>query len=115
VRSTRCCASQDGRSGSGLARSADRRIGALVLVRYPEGSEHYALTCAGCLAWVQPDGTRRDRAAAALDLASLLAAGSGKVPDWGPGRLDVTADDRDDPVAIPDLRATRHQRLLHSR
>jgi hypothetical protein len=32
---------------------------------------------------------------------------------WGQGHLDVTADARDNPVAIPDLRATRHQQRLH--
>jgi hypothetical protein len=32
---------------------------------------------------------------------------------WGAGHVDVTADGRDNPVAVPDLRATRHQQRLH--
>jgi mono/diheme cytochrome c family protein len=31
---------------------------------------------------------------------------------WGPGRADVTEDDDEDPVAIPDLWGLRHQTFL---
>ena len=44
-------------------------------------------------AWVDPDLVRR-------------------MKTWGPGRADVTEDDDEDPVAIPDLWGLRHQTFL---
>ncbi|HKP57310.1 MAG TPA: c-type cytochrome [Polyangiales bacterium] len=93
------------------ARSYGLQLNASMRVRYPDGSEQAALSCAGCHAREEPG------AASDLDLAALLGASRGPdaelEPEWGPGRLDVTADARVDPVAIPDLRALRHQRRLH--
>lgn len=35
-----------------------------------------------------------------------------RMKSWGPGRADVTEDDDEDPVAIPDLWGLRHQPVL---
>ena len=35
-----------------------------------------------------------------------------RMKSWGPGRADVTEDDDEDPVAIPDLWGLKHQTLL---
>ncbi|HJL14693.1 MAG TPA: c-type cytochrome [Sandaracinaceae bacterium LLY-WYZ-13_1] len=100
------------------------RVGGLVRVRLGDGSERFAVTCATCHARPDADGAlvhgatnhrfdwgavaHRDalrRGRPAEDVAHLLA--------WGPGQVDVTPDDRDNPTAITDLRAVRHQPLLH--
>jgi len=83
------------------------RVGGFVWARYPDGTTEPALSCASCHA--RPDGTGQLRhgPASDFDLGALVGE------DWGSGRVDVTADARDNPVAIPDLRATRHQQRLH--
>jgi mono/diheme cytochrome c family protein len=101
----------------GLLPDARGRLGSSVRVRYPDGSEQAALSCASCHARQQPGAGLSPGAASDLDLAALLFDSGGpgreREPHWGAGRLDVTADDRDNPVAIPDLRALRHQHRLH--
>lgn len=100
------------------------RVGGLVRVALTDGTEAFAVTCATCHARVDArgqlvhgatnhrfdwgaiqhrEGLRAGRAEGAL--AHLL--------EWGPGQLDVTPDAMDNPAAIPDLRAVRHQRYLH--
>jgi hypothetical protein len=60
-----------------------------------------------CHARPDPTGQLRHGLASDFDLGALVGE------HWGPGRVDVTADARDNPVAIPDLRATRRQQRLH--
>lgn len=83
------------------------RLGGFVWVRYADGTTEPALSCASCHARPDMDGRLIHGAASDFDLGALV----GKA--WGPGRIDVTSDDADNPVAMPDLRATRHQRRLH--
>ncbi|HKU44139.1 MAG TPA: hypothetical protein VJR89_38525 [Polyangiales bacterium] len=76
--------------------------GAVVRVAYTSGVEEAALSCAGCHAARGPDGELQPGPPSDVDLAG-----------WGAGRVDVTGDDVENPVAIPDLRAVAHQRRLH--
>ncbi len=83
------------------------RVGGFVWARYPDGTTEPALTCASCHARPDAQGRLHHGPASDFDLGALVGEG------WGRGHVDVTADGRDNPVAIPDLRATRHQRRLH--
>ena len=91
---------------AGLWRDASQTLGGLVNARYADGSEAIALTCASCHAQVNPEGELVVGAPSPIDVFDPEAG-------WGPGRVDVTADGVNDPVAIADLRATRVQRRLH--
>jgi len=83
------------------------RVGGFVWARYPDGTSEPALSCASCHARPDATGQLLHGPASDFDLGALVGQ------DWGPGRVDVTVDARDNPVAIPDLRATRHQQRLH--
>ncbi|HKO91195.1 MAG TPA: hypothetical protein VJU61_08585 [Polyangiaceae bacterium] len=83
------------------------RVGGFVWARYPDGTTEPALSCASCHARPDSAGHLQHGPASDFDLGALVGE------DWGPGRVDVTADARDNPVAIADLRATRHQQRLH--
>ena len=82
-------------------------VGGFVWARYPDGTSEPALTCASCHARPDATGHLLHGPASDFDLGALV----GK--DWGRGHVDVTADGRDNAVAIPDLRATRWQQRLH--
>ena len=96
----------------GLQHDREGRLLGVVLASYPDGSEQPALSCEACHSRLNEAGVAQHGPASDFDLGALLNAGAGE-SDWGPGRVDVTPDDADNPVAIPDLRATRHQRWLH--
>jgi hypothetical protein len=83
------------------------RIAGLVWVKYVDGSVEPALSCASCHARPDAAGHLVHGIASDLDLGKLVGEA------WGPGRVDVTVDGSTNPVAMPDLRATRHQRRLH--
>jgi hypothetical protein len=83
------------------------RVAGLVWAKYPDGTLEPALTCASCHARPDAAGRLQHGVASDLDLGALV----GEV--WGAGRVDVTVDARYNPVAVPDLRATRHQQRLH--
>lgn len=83
------------------------RVGGFVWARYPDGTTEPALSCASCHARPDQTGRLQHGPASDFDLGALLGEG------WGKGHVDVTADALHNPVAIPDLRATRHQRRLH--
>ncbi len=92
----------------GVWQSSTRTLGGLTSTRYPDGSTGVALTCASCHA--RPDDTQAviDGPPSNINLTAFSEDIS-----WGPGKVDVTADELDNPVAIADLRATRSQRRLH--
>jgi mono/diheme cytochrome c family protein len=100
------------------------RVGGLVRVHLADGSERFAVTCATCHA--RPDasgalvhGVANER----FDWGAILYRDQlelGRDPEeaaayaeWGPGQVDVTPDDTNNPAGIPDLRAVRHQPYLH--
>jgi hypothetical protein len=83
------------------------RVGGLVWTRYPDGTTEPALSCASCHARPGPSGELSPGVASDFDLGAFVGE------PWGKGHVDVTVDGLDNPVAIPDLRATRYQRRLH--
>jgi hypothetical protein len=83
------------------------RVGGVVWVRYPDGTTEPSLTCASCHGRPDAAGHLLHGPASDFDLGALVGE------DWGPGHVDVTVDGSDNPVSVPDLRATRHQRRLH--
>lgn len=101
------------------AADAAPRLGGLLRVELPGGSgTALSLSCASCHARATGERVEPGRPADRLDLGALaqdqappgveLAQGR-----WGPGRVDVSPDGADNPVAIPDLRVVAAQRYLH--
>lgn len=87
----------------------------LVRVRTDSG-DATALTCAACHAGVSDGVVVPGLNNADFDFHGILLASRGlpRGPSWwGPGRVDVTPDDIDNPTAIPDLRPVRYQTHLH--
>lgn len=89
------------------------------------GRASLGITCAICHTSIHASGrvvvgdARRAFDYGALRLAYHADTGVPVDPDlarrmrsWGPGRADVTEDDDEDPVAIPDLWGLRHQSAL---
>jgi mono/diheme cytochrome c family protein len=103
----------------------DGQLGA-VWVSLPRGLVRPAFTCATCHASKVGDRLVPGRNNADLDAAHIYDNGSVNVltgdesggdlrivPGWGRGRVDVTPDGIDNPVAITDLRPVRYQQNLH--
>jgi mono/diheme cytochrome c family protein len=92
------------------------RFGA-VWVTLPRGLVRAAVTCATCHASKIGERLIAGRNNPDLDAARLYGSGGddtgGATLGWGRGRVDVTNDGLDNPVAITDLRPVRHQRHLH--
>ncbi len=96
----------------------------VVAFRDIDGGEKLGITCAFCHA--SQDGGRvvAGRARRTLDYGRLdteysehIGVGYSKslrqrMLSWGPGRADVTEDDDEDPVAIPDLWGLKFQSTL---
>lgn len=87
------------------------RFGA-VWVRTPKGRAEPAYTCASCHATADAGVLVAGRNNADLQ-AGRIAGDGERGPAWGPGRVDVTADGIDNPVAITDLRPVGWQVRLH--
>jgi hypothetical protein len=90
-----------------------------------EGKSRLGITCAICHTGVDEKGhvlsgeARRAFDYGALRLAYHKETGvpvdadlARRMRTWGPGRADVTEDDDEDPVAIPDLWGLKHQSAL---
>lgn len=90
-----------------------------------DGTKTVGITCAVCHSNVDESGelvigeARRAFDYGALRLAyhaetktHVDADLARRMRSWGPGRADVTEDDDEDPVAIPDLWGLRHQTFL---
>lgn len=95
------------------------------LFRNVDGKTALGITCAICHTSVAESGkvvvgaARRSFDYGALRIAYHEATKTHVDPDlvrrmktWGPGRADVTEDDDEDPVAIPDLWGLEHQSAL---
>ena len=102
----------DAESRYGLASHEGRR-GELVFVKSAGGRALPAYTCATCHAAEVGGEWRSGVPNRELRVDLLLADAGVRTPSWGPGRVDVTADEVDNPTAIPDLRPTRFQEQLH--
>jgi mono/diheme cytochrome c family protein len=91
-------------------------VGGLVWVALP-GGVLPALTCSSCHASTDDHGTLQaglpnhqlDLGKAKDDYVNVRSLYS----TWGPGREDIAADGKDNPVVIADLRPVRFQRHLH--
>lgn len=106
---------KDGPARYGLWQTSDS-IGGLVWVALP-GGVFPSLTCSSCHSSVDSDGKLRlgvpnhqiDLGRAKDDYNRQKSLYS----TWGSGRVDIAADDRDNPVVIADVRAVRYQQYLH--
>jgi mono/diheme cytochrome c family protein len=108
----------------GVERTADGALPGLVVFHDVDGRDRVGITCAVCHAAVKDGAVVVGAARRSLDLGALRLAyyrdtGAAVDPDlarrmatWGPGRADVTEDDDEDPVAIPDLWGLRTQAFL---
>jgi hypothetical protein len=109
----------------GVHRASDGTYPGLVSFVDEDGHVQRGITCALCHASVDAKGeqlvgeARRDFDFGALRLAVAAKTGAtiepvlaGRFRQWGPGRADVTEDDDEDPVAIPDLWGLKHQKFL---
>ncbi len=85
---------------------------------FGDSTEGVALTCASCHVRTTASGQRVVGAGTERDFGAAMIAGDGAIPvgraaaiaQWGAGRVDVSTEDADDPLRIPDLRAVRWQR-----
>lgn len=99
----------------GLHSAADGSVPGTVAFIDIDGRPRVGITCALCHSTVEagaviPGRARRDFDYGAMRLAYHRDTGAPLDPDmarrmtgWGPGRADITEDDDEDPVAIPDL------------
>ncbi len=111
-------------AAAGVERTADGGVLGLVSFRDVDGASRVGLTCAACHAAMRDGAAVAGQARRRFDygrlrVAYFVATGEPVEPDqarrmaaWGPGRADVTEDDDEDPVAIPDLWGLRAQRYL---
>lgn len=108
----------------GVHRAGDGSYPGARLFLDDTGTPHIGLTCALCHTRVQGGQVivgeaRRDFDYGRLRLAYHQDTKEPVDPElarrmarWGPGRADVTEDETEDPVAIPDLWGLRHQTAL---
>ena len=101
----------------GLWESAGEGVGGVVWARLPDGSWGASLSCASCHAAVRDGalvlGVNNDRLRLGDMIGQASGLSSGPASGWGAGRVDVTPDGAENPVAIPDLRPLRFQTHLH--
>jgi mono/diheme cytochrome c family protein len=94
--------------------NAQGQLGGLVWTALPGNAVSLSVTCSSCHATTRSEQLVVGQNNAALDIGLLASDFRGDAPNlaWGPGRLDVTDDGSDNPVAIPDLRPVRYQENL---
>jgi len=104
----------DGPARFGLWTEGDR-VGGLVWVELPDGVQP-AFTCSSCHSATTDNGlvygapNHRFNYGALLDDHRGVPTSAGR---WGPGRVDVTPDDIENPTVMADLRAVRFQHRLN--
>lgn len=108
----------------GIEAAPDGTVPGVVLFRDLDGSERVGITCALCHTERVDDRLVEGRARRRLDYGALQLAHAEargreldpemarRMASWGPGRADITEDDSEDPVAIPDLWGLEHQSAL---
>ena len=108
----------------GIERTRDGNVPGLVVFANIDGETRVGITCAICHSTVKNGELVVGQARRTFDYGRLRLTfdqvhGTVRSPEeakrmasWGPGRADVTEDDDEDPVAIPDLWGLRHQRWL---
>ncbi|MBP6848192.1 MAG: c-type cytochrome [Kofleriaceae bacterium] len=108
----------------GIERAADGSYPGLVVFADVDGVTRLGITCALCHsarrgATLVVGTARRRFDLGALRLAyhrdtgaPIAPALAARMASWGPGRADVTEDEDEDPVAIPELWGLRERRYL---
>lgn len=108
----------------GIERAADGSYPGLVVFVDVDGATRLGITCALCHSARRGDALVEGTARRRFDLGALRLAYhrdtgapidprlAARMATWGPGRADVTEDDDEDPVAIPELWALRERRYL---
>ena len=108
----------------GVERTTDGGVPGLVVFANVDGQTRVGITCAICHTAVRDGALVVGAARRRFDYGRLRIeffedTGSFVEPElarrmatWGPGRADVTEDNDEDPVAIPDLFGLRHEVVL---
>jgi len=108
----------------GIEATSDGGRPGLVVFDDVDGAHRVGITCAVCHTAVRDGVVVEGAARRRIDLGMLRLdyyrdTGAAIDPElarrmatWGPGRADVTEDDDEDPVAIPDLWGLRHETYL---
>lgn len=108
----------------GVEQAANGDLPGLVVFDDVDGKPRVGITCAVCHTAVRDGAVIAGAARRRLDLGRLRLdyyrdTGATVAPElarrmatWGPGRADVTEDDDEDPVAIPDLWGLRDATYL---
>jgi len=107
----------------GLEHDRDGKVPGLVAYRDIDGADQVGITCALCHTAIEDGQIVVGRARRSLDYGAMRLAYEHSVGDvepdlvarmssWGPGRADITEDDDQDPVSIPDLWRLRELRNL---
>jgi cytochrome c5 len=108
----------------GIERTAAGELPGLVVFGDVDGETRIGITCALCHTAVEDGAVVVGAARRRFDLGRLRLAYfaetglpldpglAARMATWGPGRADVTEDDDEDPVAIPDLWGLRDERYL---
>jgi len=110
-------------ASTGLERGPDGSVPGLVAYTDVDGTDRVGITCALCHTAMDGGELVVGRARRSLDYGAMRLAYEHSVGDvdvrlaarmssWGPGRADITEDDDQDPVAIPDLWRLRELRHL---
>jgi cytochrome c5 len=109
---------------AGLSATASGEWPGLVVFGDVDRSVRVGITCALCHTAVEDGVAIAGRARRSFDYGKLRLAFhrdtgaeipadlAARMATWGPGRADITEDDDQDPVAIPDLWAIRDQTAL---
>ncbi|HEU0035037.1 MAG TPA: hypothetical protein VFQ53_30635 [Kofleriaceae bacterium] len=108
----------------GVERSPDGSIPGLVVFTNIDGTTRVGITCAICHTAVRDGVVVAGAARRSFDYGQLRNAYfqatrtfvepelARRMATWGPGRADVTEDNDEDPVAIPDLWGLRDAKVL---
>jgi hypothetical protein len=114
----------DAGAALGVERSPHGDFPGVVVFDDVDGSHRVGITCAVCHSDVRDGAVIAGAARRSLDLGALRLAYyrdtgtpvdaelARRMATWGPGRADVTEDDDEDPVAIPDLWGLRDEPYL---
>lgn len=124
VVSAHALAQPDDGKNHGIRAAEDGTLVGLVRFVDVDGTTQAGFSCALCHANVDEGRVIAGEARRSFDFGALRIAAAERArtrldPElarrmrlWGPGRADVTEDDDEDPVAIPDLFSLRHQAYL---
>lgn len=108
----------------GIERTAAGDVPGLVVFQNVDGETRVGITCAICHSTVRAGALVAGSARRSFDYGRLRVAYfaetgayvdpglAARMASWGPGRADVTEDDDEDPVTIPDLWGLRVQPWL---